>query len=414
MASHKANPNALRALPARPIERVTDPLRRFLHIEAASGVLLLLAAAAAIVMANSPLADAYHAFAKTRVVIGAGSLTLDYPLWYWVNDGLMAVFFFVVGLEIKRELTHGQLADPRSAALPVIAAIGGAALPALIFVLTLGDAPGSRGWAVPMATDIAFVVGALALFGERVPRGLKVFVLSLAIVDDLIAVLVIAFFYTDGLSGPWLGAAAFGLAVVAVMSRLNVRSIGVYVFVGAAIWLFTLKGGIHPTIAGVLLGLMTPATAWLSRKSAAQHIADCAATLTEHTDGEGYDDDDVSRDALERAVTAGREGLSPLGRLEHALHPWVAFGIMPLFAFVNAGVPFEGASMTSGVGLAVAISLVLGKPVGIGLASLLAVRLGWARLPEASGWPLLLAAGVLGGVGFTAAPPPSRDTAGAE
>jgi NhaA family Na+:H+ antiporter len=381
--------------PGRPIERMTAPLRRFLHIEAASGGLLLATTAVALLLANTGFAESYRAFVNTRVVMGAGSLVLDYPLWYWVNDGLMALFFFVIGLEIKRELTTGELADPRKAALPVIAAIGGAALPAAIFLAILGDSPGIQGWAVPMATDIAFVVGALAIFGDRVPRGLKIFVLTLAIADDLLAVCIIALFYSSGLVGPWLAGAAAGFCVVFIMRVVGVRSVAAYVLVGAVIWLCTLKSGIHPTVAGVLLGLMTPATAWLRNDTASTVLARAGHALGESP--ASYS----AQSAVIDAELASREVRSPLERLEAGLHPWVAFGIMPIFVFMNAGVTLSGATVSEGVGLAIAVGLVVGKPVGIGLFAWLSVRFFGARLASGVSWPLLMAAGVLCGVGFT-------------
>ncbi|MFT7580482.1 MAG: NhaA family Na+:H+ antiporter [Myxococcota bacterium] len=373
---------------------MTAPLRRFLHIEAASGVLLLVATAIALLMANTGMAEGYRAFVDTPVVISGGPIVLDYPLWYWVNDALMALFFFVVGLEIKRELTVGELTDKRKAALPVIAAIGGAVLPALIFLVVLGDAEGMQAWAVPMATDIAFVVGALALFGSRVPSGLKVFVLTLAIADDLFAVLIIAFFFSEGIDPAWLGAAAGGFALVFAMRSVEVRSIAAYVLVGVFIWLCTLKSGVHPTVAGVLLGLMTPAKAWLNRREAAKAIA----ALTEALEAE---ESGLDAQSVAEARVAALEVDAPLERLENALHPWVAFLIMPLFVFVNAGVALGDATVTEGVGLAIALGLLFGKPIGIGLFAWLSVKFFGARVGAGVTWPMLFAAGVLCGVGFT-------------
>lgn len=381
--------------PRRPIDRWVDPLRHFLGIQATSGILLFVLTVAALVLANGGAADGYRDLVETRVVVGVGGLVLDYPLWYWVNDALMTLFFFVIGLEIKRELVDGELRDPRKAALPIVAAIGGAALPALIFWLTAGGGEGGRGWAVPMATDIAFVVGALALFGARVPKGLTVLVLSLAIVDDLFAVVIIAIFYTSTLALGWLAAALAGFALVLLMQRLGVRSIAGYVLVGIAIWLCTLKSGIHPTIAGVALGFMTPARAWLDRAVA-------AATLASGSQALAVSGSDALA-AAQIAARAGRESFSPLERLEHGLHPWVAFAILPLFVFVNAGVALGSASVTEGVGLGVGLGLLVGKPIGITLLSWLAVRVRLVALPEGVSWPLLFAASVLCGIGFTMA-----------
>lgn len=387
-------PSGPTPFPHRPIDRLLDPWRRFLHIEAASGLLLLATTAAALILANTPLAGDYFAFIEQRVVIGVGSAVLDYPLWYWVNDGLMALFFFVVGLEIKRELVSGELADKKKAMLPVIAAIGGALLPAAIFTAVIAGGSGGDGWGIPMATDIAFVVGAMAILGDRVPRGLKIFVLSAAIVDDLLAVLVIAVFYSHGLAVGWLLAAAGGFVAIWFARTAGVRSIGVYVVAGVVIWFFTLKSGIHPTIAGVILGLMTPAVAWLGRESA-EVVARGAEALSSP--------DDVSNPgiALVRANVASREAQSPLTRIETALHPWVAFLVMPIFAFVNAGVPLGGGAEDTAIPLAIVLGLLIGKPIGILLFAYLAVRVAGALLPERVDWKMIGATGLLAGVGFT-------------
>lgn len=383
--------------PARPIDRWVDPLRRFLGVQAVSGLILFALTVVALILANTGLADGYRDVINTRVTVGAGSLVLDYPFWYWVNDALMALFFFVIGLEIKRELVAGELSDPKKAILPVVAAAGGAAIPALIYLFTLGDGPGTGGWAVPMATDIAFVVGALALFGARVPRGLTIFVLSLAIIDDLFAVVIIALFYTDEIKTMWLMGSGLGLALVLILQRLNVRSIPGYVLVGAGVWFCMLKSGVHPTIAGVILGLMTPARAWLNRAFAADTLRKGADALDQNTSNHD------TMAAVGDAARAGKESLSPLERLEHGMHPWVAFVILPLFVFVNAGVALGDASLTDGVGFSVMIGLALGKPVGILLASWLTVKTGLAKLPSHVTWPMLLGAAMLCGIGFTMA-----------
>ena len=391
MASPPSGPTPF---PHRPIDRLLDPWRRFLHIEAASGLLLLATTAAALILANSSLAGDYFAFIEQRVVIGVGSAVLDYPLWYWVNDGLMALFFFVVGLEIKRELVSGELADKKKAMLPIIAAIGGAILPAAVFTAVIAGGEGGDGWGIPMATDIAFVVGAMAILGSRVPSGLKIFVLSAAIVDDLLAVLVIAIFYSHGLAVGWLLAAAAGFVAIWFMRKAGVRSIGVYTMAGVVIWFFTLKSGIHPTIAGVILGLMTPTVAWLGKESASV-VARGADALA------APDDQSNPGIALVRANVAVREAQSPLSRIETALHPYVAFLIMPIFAFVNAGVPLGGGTEDSAIPLAIILGLLIGKPIGIVLFAYLAVRIAGALLPERVNWRMIAATGLLAGVGFT-------------
>lgn len=398
MASPNRNDSANEpSFPRRPIDRWVDPLRRFTEVQATSGVLLFALTIFALILANSDAADGYQRLIETRFVVGTEGLLLDYPFWYWVNDALMALFFFVIGLEIKRELVTGELREPRKAALPIVAAVGGAALPAAIFVFIVGGGPGLDGWAVPMATDIAFVVGALALFGSKVPKGLTIFVLSLAIVDDLFAVVIVAAFYTAEISMTWLAGALGGIAFIVVMQRLNVRSIPSYVLIGVVVWLCTLKSGVHPTIAGVVIGLMTPARPWLGPEFAAQALSDGARALASRAQTS------EALTAVQGAARAGRESFSPLERIEHGLHPWVAFAILPLFVFVNAGVAFGGASVSGGIGLGVTLGLVIGKPVGIMLLSWICVRSGLARLPEGVSWWMLLGASILCGIGFTMA-----------
>jgi NhaA family Na+:H+ antiporter len=385
-------------LPDRPIQRLQRPLQAFLRIESASGVVLLICTAIALLAANSPYADAYQAFWSQELRIAVSNLELAYPLWYWINDALMAVFFFVIGLEIKRELVLGELSDPKKVVLPVAAALGGVAAPiALYLALQHGEA-GERGWAVPMATDIAFVVGCMSLLGKRLPYGLTVLMLSLAIVDDLMAVVVIAFFYTSSISVTWLAGALGGLLVVVAMNRLGVRSVGLYVIVGIFVWLWTLKSGVHPTIEGVVLGLLTPAQPWLGGNKFLGFLR--------HTD-ETLRKEDTTLDEARALVAdlsfASREAVSPLHRLETALHPWVAFGIMPLFALANAGVTIELGQIGEPVAIAVAAALFFGKSIGIFGASWLTVKLGWASRPAGVTWPILAGGAFLGGIGFTMA-----------
>jgi len=285
-------------------------------------------------------------------------------------------------------------ANQKNLVLPVAAAVGGALAPVLVFLLFLRGGPGARAWAVPMATDIAFVVGCLSLLGDRVPRGLKVFVLSLAIVDDILAVLVIAAFYSSALKLLALACAAVGLGVVVVLKRLGVRAISVYVFVGVIDWLLMLKSGLHPTVAGVALGLLTPAYAWTPDHSLSQALSAAVDVVEGETDV-------TRKKTLETARFAMREALSPLDRLEGALHSWVAFLIMPVFALANAGVAFRAETLASPLALAVAAGLVLGKPVGIVAGTLLVVKAGWSTLPEGTSARALVAAGVLAGIGFT-------------
>lgn len=385
-------------LPDRPIQRLQRPFSAFMHVESASGIVLLICTAVALLAANSPYGEAYDHFWHQSVRVAIGDFELAYPLSHWINDGLMVIFFFVIGLEIKRELVIGELADPKKVVLPVAAAIGGVVVPITIFLALQYGQPGQSGWAVPMATDIAFVVGCMSLLGHRIPHGLKVLMLSLAIVDDLMAVVVIAVFYTSTISSGWLGAAAGGLLVVILMNRLGVRSVGLYVIVGVFVWLCALKSGVHPTIAGVLLGLLTPANPWIGGRKFMGFLR--------HTD-ETLRKEETTLDRARALVAdlsfASREAVSPLYRLETGLHPWVGFVIMPLFALANAGVRLEVDLVTEPVAIAVASGLLFGKGIGIFGASWLTEKIGWAARPAGVTWATLAGAALLGGIGFTMA-----------
>lgn len=386
------------SLPREPIHALTAPIERFLHVEAASGVVLLVAALVALVLANSPAAASFAELWKIPLGFRLGGVELQHSLRHWVNDALMAVFFFVVGLEVKRELVMGELRDLRRAALPIAAAIGGMVAPAAVYLILQGGQPAARGWGISMATDIAFVVGVLAVLGPRIPSSLRALLLSLAIADDIGAIAVIAIGYTATIHWlPLLGAVA-GLGGVLVLQALGVRSVPVYVVVGALVWLGVHESGVHATIAGVLLGLLTPTEPWVPHGLAADLIERAGKVLS----GEGMASRRARR-AVRRVETAAREALSPLERLENALHPWSSFAIMPLFALANAGVPVDPKGLSDPVAIAVAAGLVLGKPVGILAASFVAVRLGLAKLPQGITWPVMAGAGLLAGIGFTMA-----------
>jgi NhaA family Na+:H+ antiporter len=347
------------------LARLVRPFEAFFRLEAASGIVLLVAAAAAIIWANSPWGSSYFHLWELRVRLGLGDLALAKTLHHWINDGLMAVFFFVVGLEIKREVMVGELAVPRRAALAVAAAVGGMVVPALLYALLNRGGAGAAGWGIPMATDIAFALGVLALLGSRVPLGLKVFLTAVAIVDDLGAVLVIALFYTAELSIPALGAAAGLLLALIIVNRMGVRAITPYLVIGALVWLAVLKSGIHATVAGVLVAMTIPASA-------------------------GPD------------APPGKE--APLETLEHQLHAWVGYLFMPIFALANAGVSVGGsvgAAVTNPVFLGIVAGLIVGKQVGVTLFAWLAVRTGLASLPADVSWRQIYGAGWLAGIGFT-------------
>jgi NhaA family Na+:H+ antiporter len=372
---------------------VARPLQRFLHVEAASGVLLLLATVVALVWANCPWQDSYATFWDTELLVQVGSFEVVKDLHQFVNDGLMAVFFFVVGLEIKRELVVGDLSTARDATLPACAAIGGMVVPALIYAALNVGGDGLDGWGIPMATDIAFAVGVLALLGSRVPQSAKILLLALAIVDDIGAILVIAAVYTETIAFGWLVGALAGLAVVVVLQRARVWYQPMYVVAGFAVWLCTLKSGVHATIAGVALGLLTPARPLLAETQAEQ-IAHRLST-----------DDDVDVNDVREVSFAIRESVSVAERVENLLHPWSSYVILPLFALANAGISLstDGLSdaASSAVSHGVVLGLVLGKPLGVVLAIAVALRLGIARLPGDLTWRHVVGLGALSGIGFT-------------
>lgn len=376
------------ALPPQRIRALTRPFDNFLRIESANGAVLVFCTLAALTLANSPWAEAYHGFWHTYVGVSVGDWKLAHSLAHWVNDGLMTIFFFVVGLEIKRELVLGELRDPRQMTLPVVAALGGMLAPAGIYLLLQAGQPGERGWGIPMATDIAFVVGILALLGKRVPIGLKILLLAVAIVDDIGAVLVIAIFYSTGISSLALLFAAAGFGAVLVLQFLGVRQVRWYVMLGLAIWFAFLMSGVHPTVAGVILGLLTPSSAWV-HSALLEKVLHSAVRQPQN------------KDQIEELRIAAHESISPLERIEHALHPWVAFGIMPIFALANAGVPIATEYLFNPVSFAVALGLVLGKPLGIGIACVIAVRIGVAKLPAGVNWMSMLGGSCLAGIGFT-------------
>jgi NhaA family Na+:H+ antiporter len=377
------------------------PLDRFLAIEAASGVLLLVAAAVALGLANSPFADDVKAFWQTPVGLQIGEWQFARSLEWIVNDGLMAIFFFVVGMEIRREIHHGELSTLRRAALPAAAALGGMVAPAAIYLAFAGAPEIRSGWGVPMATDIAFAVGVLTLLGRRVPPALRVLLLALAVIDDLGAIIVIAVFYTAKLEMAGFGVAGLGLLGVLLLQRLGVRHPSAYLAPAIVAWAGTYAAGIHPTIAGVVIGLLTPVRAWLGPEGFSRALEDQLGRLS----GPGAPaDDHALAHAIRGLSETTREAVSPAETLIARLHPWVAFGIMPIFALANAGVRFDELSIagpTAAVALGCAVGLVLGKPVGILLMCWLTVRSKLGSLPAGIGFRHLLVLGVVAGIGFT-------------
>ena len=372
---------------------VARPVREFLRIETAGSVLLLVAAVVALVWANSPWADGYAAFWQAHVRLDLGVLALEESLQHWVNDALMVIFFFVVGLEIKWELVHGDLRDPRTAALPIVAAVGGMAVPAVIYFAVVGNGEGASGWGIPMATDIAFAVGVLGLLGRRIPSAARLFLLTLAIVDDIGAIVVIALFYTDDLDLRSLGTALALLALMVGMRLVRIWATWAYVVVGVLAWLATLQSGVHATLAGVAIGLITPATSLLEREVAQRYAQQALA------------DRHLDADELHRLRFLLTESVPVVERLQSRLHPVSAYVVLPIFALANAGVQLGdgvlGDALDSTIALGIATGLLIGKPVGILGASYLAVRLGLGRLPDRTGWRMVAGLGAVGGIGFT-------------
>jgi NhaA family Na+:H+ antiporter len=389
----------------RPIERLVRPFQTFAARESSGGILLLLATLVALVWANCPWANSYFALWHTTVTLGFDAKTIAHDLRFWVNDALMALFFFVVGLEIKREFLVGELASPRQAALPIVAALGGVLVPAAIYSLFNAGGPGARGWGIPMATDIAFVIGVMALLGSRVPASLKVFLTALAIVDDIAAVLVIALFYTGQIFGGALGIAVLCFIALGAANRLGVRHPIPYALLGLLLWISVLQSGVHATIAGVLLALTIPSRTELNPEEFLHH----GRTVLDYFERTAQREKTVMNDeeqqaAIEELENSCEQVQPPLHRLEHALHPWVTFFVMPVFALANAGLVFDERTLMSVVQpipLGVVLGLLLGKPIGITLASWLAVRLHLGVLPEGSTWLQIHGAGWLGGIGFT-------------
>ena len=338
-----------------------NPITKFLRLESAGGIILILMALLAMTLANSPLSGYYQQFLDLDVQLKIGALDLHKPLLLWINDGLMAIFFLVIGLEVKREMIDGALSTRAQATFPAIAALGGVLAPALIYLLVNhGDPATHSGWAIPAATDIAFALGVMALLGNRVPTSLKVFLLALAIIDDLGVILIIALFYTSELSLGALGVAVGAVALLFWMNRRGVDRLSFYLIVGAVLWVAVLKSGVHATLAGVVLGFMIP--------------------------------------------YKGKRYSSPLKHLEHKLHGWCVYFILPIFAFANAGISLAGislASLASPVPLGVMLGLCLGKPIGITLVSYLALKFKLAKLPEGTHFGQIMAVSVLCGIGFT-------------
>ena len=378
--------------PPRKTTNRPSPFETFVRSESFGGFVLICASLLAFTWANSPWAASYFGLHEIRLGAFAGSWALEKTLLHFVNDFLMAVFFLMVGLEIKRELLVGELANPKARALPVMAAFGGMVVPALFYAAFNAGGEGAAGWGIPMATDIAFALGVMALLNERVPIGLKVFLTALAIVDDLGAVLVIALFYTASIDWASLGIALLLWAALLVYGLRQGRRLRVYLLVGLLVWYFLLKSGVHATIAGVLVALTVPMSRRLEPTDLRAKVQALFASKF-HLDDSQSDLQEISR--------LVKKTKSPLHELEHAIAPWVAFAIVPVFAFFNAGFALGALHFTAPVSLGAFVGLLAGKPLGIFGSSWLAVKLGWAELPTGTNWPAIFGAGLLGGIGFT-------------
>lgn len=386
------------------IDRFVAPVTLFIQTEAAGGIALLAAAVFALLWANSPWDHEYHRLLDHHFTFDLGFFALDESMHFWINDGLMVFFFFLMGLEIKREAVVGHLASLRRVIVPVAAAAGGMIAPIIIFFIIVGSGDGSEGWGIPVATDIAFALGVLALLGPRIPSGLKVLLLALAIVDDIGGILVIAVFYTESIDMTALSIALGTLAAAYVLRNVGIWYLPAYFALAIIGWGATVQSGVHPTIIGVAFGLLTPWRAWYQRQGLSELAEHLLVRFREGAQRDDPESIERQNEALLELSELSLRGVSPLDRLEHVLLPISAFVIVPIFSFANAGVSLSGGTLGDAVGSpvtwGVALGLVLGKPIGISIATWVAVRLG-AELPIGVRWPSLISLGFIGGVGFT-------------
>lgn len=398
-ADTSAKSKDLGRLPEALVDRLTEPLGRFLRVETAAGGALLIAAITALLLSNSPWAEPFADLWQLHIGMQIGSLDFGRPLQRWINDGAMTLFFFLVALELKRELVLGELHHPRIAALSISSALGGMLVPATLYALLLANHPAAAGWGTVMATDTAFVIGCLALAASRIPQQLRVFMLSLAIIDDIGAIIVVAVGYSHHIAWPALIVALLGMAIVYAMQQAGIRAMPPYLLVGGLVWLMIDASGIHATITGVILGLMTPARRWVDD----ERLYAILDKVVAHPKGVDDASDTRDRSTLLVAEIAVRETLSPVERLLILLHPWVGFFVLPLFALANAGVALSFAEIDGAVTSAIVVGLVLGKPIGILAFAWLALRLGIAIRPVELSWRHLAGGACLAGIGFTMA-----------
>ncbi|GAB6260345.1 Na+/H+ antiporter NhaA [Photobacterium sp. R1] len=384
-------------LPKEYLDWITQPITRFIRIEAAAGAFLLFFTIAALALANSPWADKFLFFWQIPVGISFGTVEFTRSIQAWINDALMTFFFFLVSLELKREIVLGELKKPRLAMLSIAGAIGGMLVPALIYMAFQHGQPGQHGWGIVMATDTAFVIASLTILGPRLPKSLRIFMLSLAIIDDIGAILVVAFGYGDNINFYYILLAMLGFLFVKSMAILGIRSLIVYLIVGSLIWFLIDMSGIHPTVTGVILGLITPTSRWVNEERLLT-IMECVVPSPSSSQHGSFN---IDRQALKTAEAAAREALSPLERLETILHPWIGFVVMPLFAFANAGVSISFSEFSSSLYFAIFIGLVVGKPIGIILFIWLATLFKIAVRPPDLSWHYLIGGSLLAGIGFT-------------
>jgi Na+:H+ antiporter, NhaA family len=388
-----------------PIQRILTPFQNFFSTQASGGIVLFIAAIVAIIWANSPWAYTYHEIWEAHFRIGALNFNIDKPVELWINDGLMAIFFFVVGLEIKRELIIGELSSIKQASLPIMAAIGGMVVPALIFVMFNAGSDTISGWGIPMATDIAFALGVLALLGDKIPVSLKIFLTALAIVDDLGAVLVIAIFYTAELSLIYLGIGIALILTSVLLARLHVRNPFVYAILGVIVWVFFLKSGVHATIAGVLMALTIPGKARINSKSFISRSKSIISDLETNCEiGDMVPSSKEFNSGVFELESNCEKVMAPMQRLEHGLAPWVAYLIMPIFALANAGLEINPELMGvlfNPITIGIILGLFIGKQIGISLFAWLSVKLKFSDLPEGVTWKKIYGVACLGGIGFT-------------
>ncbi len=387
-----------------PIYKIVNPVSRFIHLEYTSGIVLFLGVVIALVWVNSPFSESYHHIWEIDFSLGFDKSLLSHPLHLWINDGLMAIFFFVIGLELKREFIAGELSTLNKAALPMVAALGGMLVPAGIYALFNNGTEGSHGWGIPMATDIAFALALLSMAGKHIPSSIKVFLSALAVADDLGAVLVIAFFYSSGIVWMPLLIGGIFLLVLAIGNFLGIRSSAFYLIIGFGVWVGFLLSGVHPTIAGVLVAFTIPARTKINENQYAQSLRKLSEDFEEEIPNCSTLTTPKQHDTIEQVKALSLAAQTPLQKIETALHPWVAFVIMPLFALSNAGIIIGAdffTQLTNPVSLGVSIGLVVGKFTGVLLFTFLMVKTGISALPQGANWKHIMGVSLLAGIGFT-------------